>query len=74
MNELEETLAIPREEVILASAKEGKGIPEILEALVLTRNAGSTIRNGTQVWWSRELRRAARAAAQAAEGDGTGEG
>ncbi|RLT21637.1 MAG: elongation factor 4 [Candidatus Aquidulcis sp.] len=34
MNELEETLAIPREEVILASAKEGKGIPEILEALV----------------------------------------
>ncbi len=47
---------------------------EILEALVLTRNAGSTIRNGTQVWWSRELRRAARAAAQAAESDGTGEG
>ena len=34
MAELEETLAIPREEVILASAKEGKGIPEILEALV----------------------------------------
>jgi GTP-binding protein LepA len=34
MNELEETLAIPREEVILASAKEGKGILEILEALV----------------------------------------
>ncbi len=34
MTELEETLAIPREEVILASAKEGKGIPEILEALV----------------------------------------
>jgi GTP-binding protein LepA len=34
MNELEETLAIPREEVILASAKEGKGIPHILEALV----------------------------------------
>ena len=34
MNELEETLAIPREEVILASAKEGTGIPEILEAIV----------------------------------------
>ena len=34
MTELEETLAIPREEVILASAKEGKGVPEILEALV----------------------------------------
>ena len=34
MHELEETLAIPREEVILASAKEGRGIPEILEALV----------------------------------------
>jgi GTP-binding protein LepA len=34
MTELEDTLAIPREEVILASAKEGKGIPEILEALV----------------------------------------
>ncbi|HET7646683.1 MAG TPA: translation elongation factor 4 [Candidatus Limnocylindria bacterium] len=34
MDELEETLAIPREEVILASAKEGIGIPEILEAIV----------------------------------------
>jgi GTP-binding protein LepA len=32
--ELEETLAIPREEAILASAKEGTGVPEILEALV----------------------------------------
>jgi GTP-binding protein LepA len=32
--ELEETLAIPREEVILASAKEGTGVPEILEAIV----------------------------------------
>ncbi len=34
MAELEETLAIPREEVILASAKEGIGITEILEAVV----------------------------------------
>ncbi|HET8587738.1 MAG TPA: translation elongation factor 4, partial [Candidatus Limnocylindria bacterium] len=34
MSELEETLAIPREEVILASAKEGIGIPEILQAIV----------------------------------------
>ena len=41
MNELEETLAIPREEVILASAKEGKGIPEILEALVKRIHAPS---------------------------------
>ncbi|HEY7332426.1 MAG TPA: translation elongation factor 4 [Candidatus Limnocylindria bacterium] len=32
--ELEDTLAIPREEVILASAKEGTGVPEILEAIV----------------------------------------
>ena len=34
MDELEETLAIPREEVILASAKEGTGVHEILEAIV----------------------------------------
>src|SRR6186997_1455007 len=34
MDELENALAIPREEVILASAKEGKGIPEILQAIV----------------------------------------
>lgn len=34
MNEAEESLAIPREECILASAKEGIGIPEILEAVV----------------------------------------
>jgi GTP-binding protein LepA len=34
MNEVEETLTIPREECILASAKEGIGIPEILEAIV----------------------------------------
>jgi GTP-binding protein LepA len=32
--EVEETLTIPREECILASAKEGIGIPEILEAIV----------------------------------------
>jgi GTP-binding protein LepA len=32
--ELEETLAIPREEVILASAKEGIGVEEILQAVV----------------------------------------
>jgi GTP-binding protein LepA len=32
--ELEETLAIPREEVLLASAKEGTGVREILEAIV----------------------------------------
>ncbi len=34
MEELETVLAIPREEVILASAKEGTGVPEILEAIV----------------------------------------
>ncbi len=34
MDELESVLAIPREEVILASAKEGIGIDEILEAIV----------------------------------------
>ena len=34
MDELEETLAIPREEVLLASAKDGTGIVEILEAIV----------------------------------------
>jgi GTP-binding protein LepA len=34
MDELEETLAIPREEVLLASAKDGTGVPEILEAIV----------------------------------------
>jgi GTP-binding protein LepA len=34
IEELENVLAIPREEVILASAKEGRGVPEILEAVV----------------------------------------
>ena len=34
MGELEDTLAIPREEVLLASAKEGIGMTEILEAIV----------------------------------------
>jgi GTP-binding protein LepA len=34
MEEIEEALAIPREECILASAKQGIGIPEILEAIV----------------------------------------
>jgi len=34
IDELESVLAIPREEVILASAKEGTGVPEILEAIV----------------------------------------
>jgi GTP-binding protein LepA len=34
VEELENVLAIPREEVILASAKEGTGVPEILEAIV----------------------------------------
>jgi len=34
IEELETVLAIPREEVILASAKEGTGIDEILEAIV----------------------------------------
>jgi GTP-binding protein LepA len=32
--DLESVLAIPREEVILASAKDGTGVPEILEAIV----------------------------------------
>jgi GTP-binding protein LepA len=34
MAELEETLAIPREEAILASAKDGTGVAQILEAIV----------------------------------------
>jgi GTP-binding protein LepA len=34
IDELETVLAIPREEVILASAKDGTGVPEILEAIV----------------------------------------
>src|SRR3989441_9669790 len=34
MDELENVLAIPREEVLLASAKEGTGVAEILEAIV----------------------------------------
>jgi GTP-binding protein LepA len=34
LGELEEILAIPREEVLLASAKEGTGVGEILEAIV----------------------------------------
>src|SRR5512143_2520766 len=34
MDDLESVLAIPREEVILASAKDGTGVPEILEAIV----------------------------------------
>ncbi len=34
IEELETILAIPREEVLLASAKEGTGVPEILEAIV----------------------------------------
>src|SRR4029077_900976 len=34
MDELETALAIPREEVLLVSAKEGTGVPEGLEAIV----------------------------------------
>jgi GTP-binding protein LepA len=34
IDELENVLAIPREEVILASAKDGTGVPDILEAIV----------------------------------------
>jgi GTP-binding protein LepA len=34
IEELENVLAIPREEVILASAKDGTGVPEVLEAIV----------------------------------------
>jgi GTP-binding protein LepA len=34
MDELENALAIPREEVLLLSAKEGTGVPELLEAIV----------------------------------------
>jgi GTP-binding protein LepA len=34
IDELENVLAIPREEVILASAKDGTGVPAILEAIV----------------------------------------
>jgi GTP-binding protein LepA len=34
LDELENVLAIPREEVLLASAKDGTGVPEILEAVV----------------------------------------
>jgi GTP-binding protein LepA len=34
IEELESVLAMPREEVLLASAKDGTGVPEILEAIV----------------------------------------
>ena len=34
MSELEETLAIPREDVLLASAKDGTGVTDVLEAIV----------------------------------------
>jgi GTP-binding protein LepA len=34
MEELETALAIPREEVLLVSAKEGTGVPDVLEAIV----------------------------------------
>jgi GTP-binding protein LepA len=34
MEELETALAIPREEVLLVSAKEGTGVPDLLEAIV----------------------------------------
>jgi len=34
MDELENALAIPREEVLLLSAKDGTGVPELLEAIV----------------------------------------
>src|SRR6476659_9521950 len=34
MDELENALAIPREEVLLVSAKEGTGVPDVLEAIV----------------------------------------
>ncbi|MFI5259517.1 MAG: translation elongation factor 4 [Candidatus Limnocylindrales bacterium] len=34
IDELENVLAMPREEVLLASAKDGTGVPEILEAIV----------------------------------------
>ncbi len=34
IEELENVLAIPREEILLASAKDGTGVPEILEAIV----------------------------------------
>ena len=34
IEELENILAIPREEVLLASAKDGTGVPQILEAIV----------------------------------------
>jgi GTP-binding protein LepA len=34
IEELENVLAIPREEVILASAKDGTGVPDVLEAIV----------------------------------------
>ncbi len=34
IEELENVLAMPREEILLASAKDGTGVPEILEAIV----------------------------------------
>ncbi len=34
LRELEEAIGLPREEAILASAKDGTGVPEILEAIV----------------------------------------
>ena len=38
IEELENVLAMPREEVLLASAKDGTGVPEILEAIVAARS------------------------------------
>ena len=48
MDELENVLAIPREEVILASAKDGTGVAEILEAIV-ARDPGAEGRSGEPV-------------------------
>ena len=46
MDELENVLAIPREEVILASAKDGTGVADILEAIVARVPAPKGDRHG----------------------------
>ena len=52
MAELEETLAIPREEVILASAKDGTGVDAILEAIVTRIPARPAIPRRPSRRWS----------------------
>jgi len=47
LEQMEEILAIPREEALLISAKEGIGIKEVLEAVVLRIPAPKSLQDGT---------------------------